>query len=45
MKNKNGGFIQLIILIIIALFVMRYFGVTVSGVINWFKAEFHDVLK
>lgn len=35
MKNNQGGFLQTIILIIIALIVMKYLGVTVSGVLNW----------
>ncbi|MDP2788469.1 MAG: hypothetical protein Q8O46_00245 [bacterium] len=44
-KNKNEGFIQIIILIIIALFIMKYSGVTVSDIINWFKTTFASVLK
>ncbi len=45
MKNKQGGFLELIILILIALFTMKYFGITISGVINWFMTTFHNVLK
>lgn len=45
-KNKNeGGFLQLIILIIIALLIMKYLGITVSGVIDWFISFFGSVLK
>jgi hypothetical protein len=42
---KNKGFIELIILIIIALLLMKYFGITISGVINWFESFFKNVLK
>lgn len=54
-ENKNRGFIHLIIIIIIALLLMRYFGVTISGIlgyfnlswsgiIDWFKELFRSVL-
>lgn len=43
--SKKGGFIELIILILIALFIMKYLGVTVSDVIVWFKTTFADVLR
>lgn len=45
MKNNKKGFIELIILIIIALFLMKYLGITISGIINWFLTTFHNVLK
>lgn len=45
MKNQEGGFIELIILIIIALFLMKYLGITVSGVIHWFTTTFSNVLR
>ena len=44
-KNQSGGFLQIIILIIIALFVMKYLGVSISDIINWFKITFGSVLK
>ncbi len=44
-KNNNGGFIQIIISLVIVLFIMKYAGVTVSDVINWFKTTFGDVLR
>lgn len=37
MKNKQHGFLKLIILIVIALFLLKYFNVTGSDVINWLK--------
>jgi hypothetical protein len=45
MENEEGGFIEIIILIIIALFVFKYFGITISGVLNWFLNTFHNVLR
>ena len=44
-RNKNGGFIQIIVTLIIVLFIMKYSGVTVSDVVNWFKMTFGDVLR
>jgi len=43
--KKEKGFIQLIILIIIVLFIMKYSGVTVTEVVNWFKTTFSGVLR
>lgn len=36
-KNQEGGFIYIIIVIIGALLLMRYMGVTFTGIFNWFK--------
>ncbi|HEV7701827.1 MAG TPA: hypothetical protein VGO63_00045 [Candidatus Paceibacterota bacterium] len=51
-KNKEGGFVELIIVIIIALLLMKYFGITVSTVlgwlkmfVDWFTTYFHSILK
>lgn len=44
-NNKQTGFIELIIIIILALVLMKYFGVTISGVIHWFTSFFSGVLK
>lgn len=38
--GRQGGFLQLIILIIIALFLLKYFQLSVSDVVDWFKATF-----
>ena len=52
LKNKKedlvqakGGFLQVIILIIIALIIMKYFGITISGVVHWFTTFFSSVLR
>ncbi len=44
-ENKKGGFLQIIIFIIIALLIMKYFGITISGVVHWFSSFFGSVLK
>lgn len=45
MTNQEGGFLKIIILIVIALLIMKFLGVTVSDVVNWFKNFFGSVLK
>lgn len=45
MNNQQGGFLKLIILIILALLVMKFLDVTISDVVNWFKNFFGSVLK
>lgn len=53
-KEKQGGFIQIIIIIVIAMLLMRYLGLTISGImdyfhlswpgiINWFKDLFNSI--
>ena len=44
-NNKKGGFIKLIILILFTLLIMKYFGVTISEAINWFKSFFGSILR
>ncbi len=43
--STQGGFLQIILFIIIALLIMKYFNITISGVINWFQAFFGNVLR
>jgi len=43
-KNKQKGFIQLIILIIVALIALKYFGLTVGEVIDWIKTFLDKIL-
>lgn len=44
-NNKQSGFLKIIILIVIALLLMKYFNITISGVIDWFTSFFGNVLK
>jgi hypothetical protein len=43
--GRQSGFIELIIIIIVALLIMKYYGITISGAIDWFKLFFSNVLK
>lgn len=45
MKNQSGGFLQIIIIVIIALLILKYLGLTISGVWNWFTSFFASVLR
>ena len=44
-NKKEGGFIQLIVLIVIALLLMKYYGITITESIVWFKDYFSSVLR
>jgi hypothetical protein len=43
LKNKNGGFLELIIIIILAIFLLNYFHLSVDGVLNWFRVAFNNI--
>lgn len=36
-RAQSGGFIQIIILIVIALFIMQHYGITIRGIWDWIK--------
>lgn len=42
---RQGGFLEFIIFILVALLIMKYMGLTVSEVIDWFKSFFGSVLR
>jgi len=44
-KNNKSGFLQLIIIIIIAIFIMSYFHVTIKDFIDWFITAVKNVFK
>ncbi len=44
-NTKQGGFLQVIIIILIALLIMKFFGITISEVIYRFKIFFDSVLR
>ena len=49
MKNREylhnkEGFIKLLIIVIVALLLMRYFHVTFSGILNYFHLTWNDVI-
>ncbi len=54
--RKQGGFLELIVLIIVALIILNYFhltisgilsyfGTSISGIVTWFKTAFLNVFK
>lgn len=43
--GRQGGFLELIIFILVALLIMKYFDITISEVIYWFKSFFASVLR
>ncbi|MEO5635370.1 MAG: hypothetical protein ABIS26_02440 [Candidatus Paceibacterota bacterium] len=44
MQNRQGGFIEIIVMLIIIFLIMRYFGLTFTGIIAWIENLFHSVL-
>ena len=42
-KNNQGGFLQIIIFVIIVILILSYFHVNLSGVVNYIIAAFHNV--
>lgn len=43
MKSKNKGFLQLIIVLVIAIFLLSYFNVTIRDVWEWFVEAVREV--
>jgi len=43
-QNKESGFIQIILVIIIALLLMRYFGLTISGILAYFHLTWVEII-
>lgn len=43
-KNNEGGFIKLIILIVVVLITMKYFNISISSLIDWVKDLINSVL-
>lgn len=44
MENRNSGFLQIIVAVVVLLFVLRFFGLTISELYYWFKSLFFSVL-
>lgn len=36
-KNKEGGFLKLILFIVIAIFLINYFNISFGDIIDWIK--------
>lgn len=43
MKSKKDGFVKLIIVIIIAFLLLRYFGITITEIIDWLKGLWNSI--
>lgn len=43
LKNQEGGFIDIIIAIIVIFLIMKYFGLTFTGIFEWVKNLFYSV--
>lgn len=43
--STQGGFLEIIVIILIALLIMKYYGITISEALYWFKNFFGDVLR
>lgn len=43
-NNREGGFLELIVLIIVAVFLMNYFGLTISGILAYFGTSFSEII-
>ncbi|KKP86353.1 MAG: hypothetical protein UR90_C0032G0009 [Parcubacteria group bacterium GW2011_GWC1_35_8] len=44
-NGREGGFIKLIILIIVVLLLMRYFNLTITGVLSYFHLTWTDIMN
>ncbi|MCE9585183.1 hypothetical protein K8Q94_00980 [Candidatus Nomurabacteria bacterium] len=42
-NNKQGGFLQLIVFIVVIVLIMWYFHLTVHGIIAWFVTMIQNV--
>ena len=44
-RIKQGGFIKLILIIVIALLLMRYFNITISGILSYFHLTWPEIIN
>jgi len=44
-NGREGGFIKLIILIVVVLLLMRYFNLTITGVLAYFHLTWTDIMN
>jgi hypothetical protein len=43
-NNREGGFLELIVLVIVAVFLMNYFGLTISGILSYFGTSVSEIV-
>lgn len=44
LENQQGGFLRLIIFIVVGIFLLSYFNIKISDIWNWFIGLLHNVL-
>ena len=45
-KNSGrGGFIKLIIVIVVALLLMKYFNITITGILEYFNLSWSEIMS
>ncbi len=44
-SNQKGGFIRLIILIVVVLLLMRHFNLTITGILSYFHLTWSDLMN
>jgi len=45
MRNKEGGFLHIIILLVIFLFIMKYFDISLYDIFNWFMFVIYSIFS
>lgn len=44
-RNQEGGFLKLIILIVVVLLIMRYFNLTITGILAYFHLTWPEIIN
>ena len=44
-NNKKSGFIKFIIIIVVALLLMKYFNITISGILAYFNLTWVEIIN
>ncbi|MDO8660193.1 MAG: hypothetical protein Q7K54_06405 [Candidatus Parcubacteria bacterium] len=42
--GRQGGFLQLIIIVVVALLIMNYFNLTISGILSYFGTSISEIV-
>jgi hypothetical protein len=42
-KNKQGGFIEFVIFVVVVILIMKYAHITVGDIINWLKVQLQGI--
>lgn len=44
-KNQQGGFVKLIIFVVVVLLLMKYSGITFTGILDYFHLTWIDIIN